>query len=254
MIGWRARLGFLVPPGNPTVEAEMMALAPEGVSLHFHRMVAHGTPGSLTGQSERNRSMVENIDNGIELLAMVKPDVIVIAHTATSYHLGRRSEAELLDRLERSTGRRVVTAFGSVVRALEQLNIRRLALGTPYSTEVTLQGKAHLEAHGFEIAKFDNLKGFENIYDTTAEHAYVLARSVDTKDAEAVFLSGTGMPTVTVLEALEQDLRKPVLSSASAMMWHALRLAGVGQPIAGYGRLLTLRMHTNTPRPQQIAK
>ena len=86
--------------------------------------------------------MVENIDNGIELLAMVKPDVIVIAHTATSYHLGRRAEAELLDRLERSTGRRVVTAFGSVVRALQRLNIRKLALGTPYSAEVTLQGKS----------------------------------------------------------------------------------------------------------------
>jgi maleate isomerase len=240
MIGWRARLGFLVPPGNPTVEAEMIAMAPDGVSLHFHRMVAHGTPGSLSGQSERNRSMVENIDSGIELLAMVKPSVIVVAHTATSYHLGRRGEADLLDRLERVTGRRVVTAFGSVVHALERLNIRKLALGTPYSTEVTLQGKAHLEEHGFEIAKFDNLKGFDNIYDTTAEHAYALARLVDTKDAEAVFLSGTGMPTVTVLEVLEKDLGKPVLSSASAMMWHALRLAGVGQPIAGYGRLLTL--------------
>jgi maleate isomerase len=37
---------------------------------------------------------------------------------------------------------------------------------------------------------------------------------------------------------LEQDLGKPVISSACAMMWHALRAAGVGQPIAGYGRLL----------------
>jgi maleate isomerase len=241
MIGWRARLGFLVPPGNPTVEAEMIAMAPDGVSLHFHRMVAHGTPGSLSGQSERNRSMVENIDSGIELLAMVKPNVIVVAHTAASYHLGRRGEAELLNGLEKATGRRVVTAFGSVVRALERLNIRKVALGTPYSAEVTLQGKGHLEAHGFEVPKFDNLKGIENIYDTTAEHAYALARSVDTEDAEAVFLSGTGMPTVTVLELLEQDLGKPVLSSASAMMWHALRLAGVGQPISAYGRLLTLR-------------
>jgi maleate isomerase len=241
MIGWRARLGFLVPPGNPTVEAEMIALAPLGVSVHFHRLVAHGTPGSLAGQSERNLTMVENIDNGIELLAMVKPDVIVVAHTATSYHLGRRGEAELLARLERTTGRRVVTAFGSVARALKSLSVRKLALGTPYSPEVTLQGKTHLEAHDFQVVRFDNLKGVANIYDTTVEDAYALARSIDSDDAEAVFLSGTGMPTLGVLEPLEQDLGKPVLSSASAMMWHALRLAGVGQPILGYGRLLTMR-------------
>jgi maleate isomerase len=55
-----------------------------------------------------------------------------------------------------------------------------------------------------------------------------------------VFLSGTGMPTLPVLGVLEQDLAKPVISSASAMMWHALRSCGVGQPIPGYGRLLTL--------------
>ena len=241
MIGWRARLGFLVPPGNPTVEAEMIALAPEGVSVHFHRMVARGMGGSLDGQSERNQMMIDNIDGSIELLAMVEPEIIVVAHTATSYYLGRGGEADLVARLERSTGRRIVTAFGSVVGALECLGVRKLALGTPYSAEVTVQGKAHLEAHGFEIANFANLQGIDNIYDTTAEQAYRLARLVDADEAEAVFLSGTGMPTVTVLEMLEQDLGKPVISSASAMMWHALRLAGVGQPISGYGRLLTLK-------------
>src|ERR1700720_1385282 len=94
MIGWRARLGFLVPPGNPTVETEMIALAPQGVALHFHRMTARGTGGSLDGQTERNRMMVDNIDGSIELLAMVEPGVIVVAHTATSYQLGRRGEAE----------------------------------------------------------------------------------------------------------------------------------------------------------------
>ena len=73
MIGWRARLGFLLPPGNPTVEPEMIVLAPQGVSLHFHRMTAHGATGSLEGQDERNRMMVDNIDSSIELLAMVSP-------------------------------------------------------------------------------------------------------------------------------------------------------------------------------------
>jgi maleate isomerase len=240
MIGWRARLGFLVPPGNPTVEPEMMALMPDGVSLHFNRMVARGVPGSLDGQSERNRMMVDNIDASIEMLALVEPAVIVLAHTATSYHLGREGEADLLARLEKSTGTRVVTAFGSVLRALERLKVRKLALGAPYSRETTLQGKAHLEAHGLEVVNFDNLRGVTNIYDETAERAYRLARMVDCAEAEAVFLTGTGMPTLPVLEALEQDLAKPVISSASAMMWHALRLAGVRQPIPGYGRLLTM--------------
>ena len=233
-------MGFLLPPGNPTVEPEMIALAPEGVSVHFHRMAAHGAPGSLEGQDERTRTMIDNIDGSIELLASVEPDVIVVAHTATSYHLGRQGEADLLARLEKSTGKRVITAFGSVLRALERLDVRRLALGTPYSAETTLQGKAHLEAHGLEVVNFANLQGVTNIYDETAERAYGLARLVDREDAEAVFLSGTGMPTLPVLELLEQDLGKPVISSASAMMWHALRLAGVGHLIPRYGRLLTL--------------
>ena len=54
-----------------------------------------------------------------------------------------------------------------------------------------------------------------------------------------MFLSGVGMPTIEVLERLERELGKPVLSSASAMMWNALRVAGVGAPVPGYGRLLS---------------
>jgi maleate isomerase len=184
--------------------------------------------------------MIDHLHESIELLAMVQPDVIVVAHTATSYHLGREAEAALLARLQEASGVRVVTAFGAVLQALRRLDVRRLALGAPYSAEVTLQGKAHLEAHGLEVVNFANLPGVTNIYDETAERAYRLARSIDREEAQAIFLTGTGMPTLPVLEMLEQDLGKPVISSASAMMWHALRCAGVRQPLPGYGRLLTL--------------
>jgi maleate cis-trans isomerase len=203
-------------------------------------MVARGTPGTPDGQDARNRMMLEHIDDSVEMLALVKPDIIVIAHTATSYHLGREREAELLARLQQTAGTRIVTAFGSVARALRRLGVKRIALGAPYARETMLQGKAHLEAHGFEVVNCENLPDVTNIYDETAERAYKLARSIDGNGVEAVFLTGTGMPTLPVLAALEQDLGKPVISSASAMMWNALRLRGVGQSISGYGRLLTL--------------
>jgi len=238
MKGWRARLGFLVPPGNPTVEPELIAMTPPGESVHFSRLVARGPAGTHHGQEERNRSQIEHIDESASLLAMVKPNVIVLAHTATSYALGRSAEAALLQRLQAQYALPFATAFGSVAAALRELGVERVALGTPYNEETTLKGKAHLEEHGFDVVSHGRLENVTNIYEQTAERAYRLGREVDCPEAQAVFLSGTGMPTIKILEALEQDLGKPALSANSAMMWHALRLAGVRHPISGYGRLL----------------
>ena len=50
----RGGLWFLLPPGNPAIEPDMIAMCPQGVSPHFNRMVARGAPGALDGQAERN--------------------------------------------------------------------------------------------------------------------------------------------------------------------------------------------------------
>jgi maleate cis-trans isomerase len=235
------RIGFLVPPGNPTVEVEMIALAPPQVSVHFTRMVAQGVAGSHHGQEERNRSQIAHLPENVALLAMVSPKVIVLAHTATSYTLGKKGEAELVARMQRKTGIPFITAFGSVLAALAHLNVKRIAYGTPYDADATAKGKASLEAHGIEVASVARLDNVKNIYDETAERAYGLARKVDVPQAQAVFLSGVGMPTLATLEKMEHDLGKPVVSAAAAMMWNALRIAGVSDPIPGFGRLLLER-------------
>ena len=232
------RLGFLIPPGNPTTEPEVIRLAPPTTTVHFTRMVAGGSPGSHEGQEERNRTQIEHMEECAALLALVKPAVIVMAHTATSYTLGKEGEAALVAKIERATGVPFVTAYASVLAAFAHLGVKRVALATPYARETTLRGKAHLEAHGLEVASWGHLEDVQNIYDETPERAYALARRVDVPEAQAVFLSGLGMPTLDVLARLERDLGKPVLSSCSAMVWNALRVAGMKASIAGYGRLL----------------
>jgi len=233
------RLGFLIPPGNPTVEPELQRLAPPGVTVHFDRMVARGTPGTHEGQEERNRTMLAGLDENVELIALVKPKVIVLAHTATSYSLSREDEAKLVARLARAAGVPFVTAFGAVFAALAHLGAKRVAVGTPYAPEVTLKSKKHLEAHGFAVPAWGQLDNVKNIYDETPERAASLVRSVNRPGVDAIFLSGTGMPTIEVLDALERETGKPVISSNSAMMWHALRTAGVQARVPGYGRLLS---------------
>ena len=57
-------------------------------------------------------------------------------------------------------------------------------------------------------------------------------------DADAIVLACTNWKTMGVLEQLEQELGKPVLSTTQVSIWAALQMIGETAPIDGYGKLL----------------
>jgi maleate isomerase len=241
MFGWRGRIGVLLPPGNPTVEPELSAMVPAGVTLHFGRLETPpsvGKAGEHAGMEERIRAYREGLAGPTAALSQVRPTVVLLAHTASSYALGYGNEQPLVDRIASLAGAPALLAAQAVLAALRHLGVKRLALGTPYPESISRQGKVYWEAAGFEIAGYHRLENVTDIYAENEERAYQLARSADTPEADVVLLSGTGLPTVAVLETLERDLGKPVVSSNQASLWQALRIAGVRESIAGYGRLL----------------
>ena len=83
------------------------------------------------------------------------------------------------------------------------------------------------------------LYGVHNIYEETEARAYALGRSTDVAGADAVLISGTGLPTAGIVGRLERELDKPVVTSQTATLWWALRAVGIKDPVRGYGRLLT---------------
>ena len=80
--------------------------------------------------------------------------------------------------------------------------------------------------------------GFD-IPEVTYETIYHLAKAVDRPESEAIFISCTGLHTFEIIDSLEQDLQKPVITSNQATIWNLLRLSGVRDHIEGYGQLLS---------------
>ena len=115
---------------------------------------------------------------------------------------------------------------------------RRIALAVPYSDAVAALGATYWKAAGLQVVAHQSLEGVTNIYDETEERAYGLGRGIDMRAADGLLISGTGLPTAGIVQRLEDELGKPVITGQTAALWQALRVAGVESRVAGYGRLL----------------
>ena len=230
---------MLVPGSNPTVEPELYRMAPPSITIHLARLRSPaGEPGATEGLETRTLGYLDALPDAVRGIAEVKPDLVVLSHTAVSYLNGFANEQALVDRLTELAGTRAATAAGSVREALVHLGARRIAVAMPYPEAIGVASQAYWQAAGFEIVARHRLADVTNIYDETEERALALGREADVPAAEALLISGTGLPTVGIVERLEKDLGKPVVTSQTATLWFALRALGIKDPVRGYGRLL----------------
>jgi hypothetical protein len=61
-----------------------------------------------------------------------------------------------------------------------------------------------LEEHDFDVNSYVGLENVTNIFDDRRERAYRLAREVDRPEVQTVFLTGLGMPTISILRCSNQ--------------------------------------------------
>ena len=236
--GWRARIGVIYPGAGFHHIADFHKLAPKGVALG-----AAAVPRHKDDSVESMLGLDEKVVETAQLLAASQPDVIGWFCTAGSFLKGKGHDQRLVREMEEATGLPCTTASSAVVAALKQLGIKKLSMCTPYPIPVNEIEKKFLQDNGFDVLACDGLDLVDNniIVHLSPTVLYRLAKAVDRPDADGIFLSCTGLDALDVIDALEQDLGKPIVTSNQASFWMAFALAGVGEPIEGYGRLFRER-------------
>lgn len=241
------RIGLLVPSSNTTVEPEFYRALPPHVSLHVARLsLSQITPEAILG-------MVADLETQSRNLASADVDVIVLGATAPSFLKGLGYDREIAQRVEAASGKRATTTSTALLEAIRHLGLKRVVLGSAYDEKVNAIARAFLEANGVRVLDAQGLGLVNNLEVGRLEDtsACELARKIDRPDAEGVVLACTNWRTMGVIERLERELEKPVVSTTQVSIWAALRILGEAQGIAGYGRLL--RELGAPGRAQQVA-
>ena len=230
----RAKIDFVLLATEQTIEDDMFQLRPEGVGVHFARAAI---PDSITVES-LTRHAGDLARAAETILPDGSLDVICYACTSGSLVIGEENVfAELRKGAPKAEPTSIITA---VLNALRTLGATRVAVATPYLDEINQQEADYMAAAGFEITNIQglNLEKDSDMIRVRPEFLAEFAASVDTPDADALFISCGALRSLDIIEALEQKVGKPIICSNQAMMWDVLCRAGINDRIEGYGSLL----------------
>jgi maleate cis-trans isomerase len=229
-----AKVGLIVPSVNTTTEPEFAWVAPPGISFHAARVFMNvTTPEAL-------RSMNKEVRRAAELLATLSPDVVAYACTAGSFIDGPDAAAALLAEMREIAGCPVVATSSAMVSALRHLGVTRMALATPYPRDVTEVERQFFLASGFDVLSCECLgRSGADVRPTTLEEIIELVRRVDRPRAQAIFVSCTDLRAFELVDVLEGELGKPVLTSNQVTLWAILQVLRRGSPLRGHGKLFT---------------
>jgi arylmalonate decarboxylase len=183
--------------------------------------------------------------NGImpaaEYLAGQGVDAIMVIGTSLTFYRGPEAHARLLEDLRARTGLPVSTMSQAILDGLREFGAKRVAVATAYTDVVNRRLKELLAAAGIEALALEcfDLLEFAGPHKKTEAEIIALSGTAVAKaqGAEAILISCGGLRTLGVAEPLEARHGIPVVSSATAAFWAALRLVGESGHLAGHGRL-----------------
>ena len=136
---------------------------------------------------------------------------------------------------------KVTTPSTAAISALKKLNIKKVSIFTPYLKDLNDEVVEFFKKENFVVTS-NSYFGIESDIDigkVDQDYLYEVLSKIELNDAEALFISCTALPALSIIEKLEKKLNKIVLSSNQALIWDTLEKIGKNDSVKGFGKLFS---------------
>ena len=174
-----------------------------------------------------------------DILPGEKIDCVVYACTSGTIAAGFESIKNKIKNAKPEA--EVTTPSTASVKALKKLNINKVAIFTPYPKKLNDEVIEFFKKENFEITSnsYFDIESDIDIGKVDPEYLYNILSKMDLNGADALFISCTALPALSIIDKLEKKLDKIVLSSNQALIWDALKKIGNNDSISGFGKLFS---------------
>ena len=137
-------------------------------------------------------------------------------------------------------GCQVTTPITSAIKAFKKMNIKKIAVFTPYPEPVNNTISEYLIKKNINVTSFSTYNLDLDVDFARIDPKYLseILIKLNIKDADALFVSCTALPALEIIDGVESKINKPVFSSNQTLIWDTLRSVGYKNSIKGYGKLL----------------
>ena len=257
--GWRARIGMFIVGNEAVPEAEWWAMLPPGagISIHAARVTARA-PWAKWRADRSGVDIEDDVLRGCRQFAAMRLSAVVIGHSSSSILGGEGWDEAVVAAMTPllAPGTKATTNGLDSVAAFKAIGISRPFVVFPawFNDATVAAGLAYYASRGVAPAahlRYDPGRKWRDVpfaelypqgmgFEQEVEPLYNQIRAACPPNADGIYIAGTGFRCVGIIDALEQDLKRPVLTANQVSLWHALRLSGVSLSISGYGQMLGL--------------
>ena len=188
--------------------------------------------------SENLKKMSNNITEiSDDILPNEKLDCVVYGCTSGTITSGYSSIKKKINLAKPDA--KVTTPSTAAVNALKRLGLKRISIFTPYSKALNDEVVDYFKKENFEITtnSYFDISNDLDIGKVDENYLYETLSEMDLGEAEALFISCTALPALSIIDKLEKKLNKIVLSSNQVLIWDTLQSIGKRDRIEGFGRL-----------------